>query len=118
MRHLLCTILTVLLITVTMTPCLAQDEKPKMIEVQLKNNTTILVAPEGKILPEGNATMFAVIGAVDEPLIIFMVGDKVIKGDIEKICFEAGKAWFGWFYMPSHAVDEIYINGIIITLPK
>jgi hypothetical protein len=107
-----------LLITATITPCFAQDKKSKMIEIQLRNDTTILVAPEGKLLPEGNATMFAVIGALDEPVIVIMVGDKVIKAKIEKICFESGKAYFGWFYTPYTEVDEIYINGASITLPK
>lgn len=124
MRHLPCTILAVVLMTAIMTfmtVSLAQEdksEKTKMIEIQLKNDTTILVAPEGKLLPEGNATMFAVIGAVDEPVVIMFKGDTVIKAHIEKICFEAGKAYFGWFYTPNTKVDEIHINGARITLPK
>ena len=120
MKLLLRNILTVLLIAATLTPCLAKEdksEKTKMIEIQLKNNTTILVAPEGKLLPEGNATMFAVIGALDEPVVVMFRGDKTIKAEIEKICFEAGKAYFGWFYAPSISVDEIHINGARITLP-
>jgi hypothetical protein len=88
-----------------------------MIEIQRKDNTTILVAPEGKLLPEGNATMFAVIGALDEPVVIMFRGDKTIKAELEKICFEAGKAYFGWFYIPQLQVDEIHINGARITLP-
>jgi hypothetical protein len=102
-----------------MTVCLSQEDKRlKMIEVQLKNDTTILVAPEGKLLPEGNATIFAVVGALDEPVVIIVVDDKVIKAKIKKICFESGKAYFGWFYTPYTEVDEIYINGASITLPK
>jgi len=118
MKYFVCVILVVLLITATMIPCFAQDEKTKMIEIQLRNDTTILVAPEGKLLPEGNATIFAVIGALDEPVIVIVIDDKVIKAKIEKICFESGKAYFGWFYIPYTRVDEIYINGASITLPK
>jgi len=122
MKYFICVILVVLS-TATMALCfvgLEQDQdknkKLKMVEIQLKNNTTILVAPETTLLSEGNATMFAVVGALDEPVVVIVVDDNVIKAKIEMICFEPGKAYFGWFYTPYTEVDEIHINGAVVAL--
>ena len=114
MRHLINVILIITVIFFT-SPCFGQDDK---VEVQHKNNTIILVASEGELLPRNDATMFAVVGALDEPVVIMFKGDKVITGKIERICFEPGKAYIGWFYMPHDKVDEVHINGVSVAIPK
>ncbi|MCK5606202.1 hypothetical protein KAR91_30160 [Candidatus Pacearchaeota archaeon] len=114
MRHLI-NVMLIIIVIFFASPCFATDDK---IEVQHKDNTIILVASEGELLPRNDATMFAVVGATDEPVIIMFRGNEVIKGKFEKICFEPGKAYIGWFYMPHDKVDEVHINGVSVAIPK
>ncbi len=114
MKYLMYVILIITVIFFTV-PCFGQDDK---VEVLNKGNTIILVASEGELLSRNDATMFVVVGALDEPVVIMFKGDKAIMGKIERICFEPGKAYIGWFYMPHDEVDEVHINGVSVTIPK